>query len=326
MGLNISRGRERRIGFTLIELLVVIAIIAILIALLLPAVQQAREAARRTQCKNNLKQIGLAMHNYHDTSNTFPPGVIDPLASCTIIRGAQFWGGMVFLLPMIEQAPLYNQLNPGGTCGLPDPNTLFPLLTGQQLLKTPIASFRCPSDAGEDLNQFYSVDVSGTRHSFTSSNYIVSEQVGFVNSRTRIRDFLDGTSNTFLHGERALKREPVGKRQTGAIAWGRSPTSDAAWKFRVNWPINFPNPTTSNSNGIGADDGCVRHNLSSQHTGGCHMLMGDGAVRFVSDNIGTNPTVQVTTTCVGMNTNQAGSGYTLQNLFFLNDGQPVGEF
>src|SRR5579872_5730558 len=100
-----SKGQpDDRRGFTLIELLVVIAIIAVLVALLLPAVQQAREAARRVQCKNNLKQLGLALHNYHDvTSNTFPPGYVN-----TNSDGG--WGWMSMLLPHLDQGPLYNML------------------------------------------------------------------------------------------------------------------------------------------------------------------------------------------------------------------------
>ncbi|MFG0295400.1 MAG: DUF1559 domain-containing protein, partial [Maioricimonas sp. JB045] len=105
---------SRRRGFTLIELLVVIAIIAILVALLLPAVQQAREAARRSQCKNNLKQIGLALHNYHDTHGSFPPGYIARYVSATDPASAETgpgfaWGTMI--LPFLDQSPTYNQLN-----------------------------------------------------------------------------------------------------------------------------------------------------------------------------------------------------------------------
>jgi prepilin-type N-terminal cleavage/methylation domain-containing protein len=111
--------KSKRSGFTLIELLVVIAIIAVLIALLLPAVQQAREAARRSQCKNNLKQIGLALHNYHDMANSFPIGV----NSSFIGTGGQRWGVSFWtlLLPYLDQAPVYNQFSfngpsPGYTC------------------------------------------------------------------------------------------------------------------------------------------------------------------------------------------------------------------
>ncbi len=108
---------RRRLGFTLIELLVVIAIIAILIALLLPAVQQAREAARRTQCRNNLKQIGLALHNYHDVFNTFPPGYVAKIANnkTSSERSMFAWGALI--LPYIEQGNLYQVLDPGNPLG-----------------------------------------------------------------------------------------------------------------------------------------------------------------------------------------------------------------
>src|SRR5689334_25410189 len=104
----------RRRAFTLIELLVVIAIIAVLIALLLPAVQQAREAARRTQCKNNLKQIGLALHNYHDTFRLFPPGYVDRNGNPNLTPDNDLgpgWGWAAFLLPYIDQSPLYSPIN-----------------------------------------------------------------------------------------------------------------------------------------------------------------------------------------------------------------------
>ncbi len=116
----------KRTGFTLIELLVVIAIIAILIALLLPAVQQAREAARRSQCKNNLKQIGLAMHNYHEIYQTFPPGIVSVTnaAGPCVSNGNNTWGWGTYLLPQMDQAPMFQQLAPNG-CQLPAATTVF---------------------------------------------------------------------------------------------------------------------------------------------------------------------------------------------------------
>ena len=107
----------KRRGFTLIELLVVIAIIAVLVSLLLPAVQQAREAARRTQCRNNLKQIGLAMHNYEGTFGSFPPGYLGATTNCSMIRNgvapnvAQGWGWGTFILPFVDQANVYSAMN-----------------------------------------------------------------------------------------------------------------------------------------------------------------------------------------------------------------------
>src|SRR5262245_45950852 len=143
--------RSRRPAFTLIELLVVIAIIAVLIALLLPAVQQAREAARRTQCKNNLKQIGLAYHNYHDTHNCLPPqgetnGFVD--SASMNVTPKPVWGWSTYVLPFIDQAPLFNQLNPGPTSltAAVQSNTLYPLV------QTMLPVYRCPSDTGQLLN------------------------------------------------------------------------------------------------------------------------------------------------------------------------------
>ncbi|HQX50187.1 MAG TPA: DUF1559 domain-containing protein [Planctomycetaceae bacterium] len=144
--------RSKR-GFTLIELLVVIAIIAILIALLLPAVQQAREAARRTQCKNNLKQIGLALHNYHDTHSVFPVGQMRSDSSA-IQCNSVGWSGMI--LPYIEQAPLYNTINWSkfGVNFTGSTSTTTEWTDGgvmQAALQTMIPAFRCPS-SGDPAN------------------------------------------------------------------------------------------------------------------------------------------------------------------------------
>ena len=124
-------------GFTLIELLVVIAIIAVLIALLLPAVQQAREAARRTQCKNNLKQIGLALHNYHDNFSALPPGWIGVTGTVTDVYGMNGWGWGSKILPQIDQANLYNTMNFSVKMESPA-NALARVV--------PLAAFRCASD------------------------------------------------------------------------------------------------------------------------------------------------------------------------------------
>ena len=138
---------RRRSAFTLIELLVVIAIIAVLIALLLPAVQQAREAARRSQCKNNLKQFGLALHNYHDTHQTLPYGMEGREGGS---GGNWTWGSLI--LSQVDQAPLANSLLVGSTsfsvaCGN---------ATKVALMKTPLSLFRCPSDTGLPVNGYTS--------------------------------------------------------------------------------------------------------------------------------------------------------------------------
>jgi prepilin-type N-terminal cleavage/methylation domain-containing protein/prepilin-type processing-associated H-X9-DG protein len=307
--------KNRSAGFTLIELLVVIAIIAVLIALLLPAVQQAREAARRSQCKNNLKQIGLAMQTYHDGARTFPPGVFDPPPGCNpAVPNASRWGGMVPLLPFIDLAPLYKDLNPVNHClALPAPGTAF---NGKTYLQQPMPAFVCPSDDGPVVNSYHA--------SYTKSNYPVSEQLANPNTSVKIEHIKDGTANTFMHGERRLDvTAPVGQRYSGAIVWGRSTVTDAGWKFRVAWPINYPSPVTSTTNATSGDAGCVRHAVSSAHAGGAHFLMCDGTVRFVNQNIGHNPVAQTPTVCSAP---VAGPGFVYQNLFFINDKNPVADF
>jgi prepilin-type processing-associated H-X9-DG protein len=306
---------------------VVIAIIAILVALLLPAVQQAREAARRSSCKNNLKQIGLAMHNYHETHGAFPPGIVDRLGNwsdrCSFMSNGdplpnndfRAWGWGTFLLPFLEQPALYEQLNPNG-CRMPNAEAIYPGLGA--LLQTPLSIYRCPSDGGDDIINYH--------QNYTTSNYPISFQIGFPNSRVRFRDIEDGTSNTFMHAERRFKRDPDGDRYTGAMAWGRSNNTDAAYHFRSGPQINY-RPTPHTNGGFGTDPGCVRHVVSSPHTGGSHFLMCDGAVRFVSENIAYNPLAfNPAGPCLGTNVNLAGPGFIYQNLFFRNDGNPIGEF
>ncbi|MFG0335767.1 MAG: DUF1559 domain-containing protein [Maioricimonas sp. JB049] len=316
--------RAARSGFTLIELLVVIAIIAILIALLLPAVQQAREAARRSTCKNNLKQFGLAMHNYHDTHGVFPIGFVGRPGSgwqCSQMSNGDpppdndynSWGWGTYILPFIDQAPLYNALQPDG-CRMPNSDALF---NGEMLLRQTLPVYTCPSDVGPATNPFF--------HNYSKSNYVVNEQFSNTNTSVRMRDVLDGTSNTLLIAERRLRPDPAGQRFGGAMIWGRANTSDASNKLRVNFPINTPTATTSNS-GFSGDSGCTRHGASSTHVGGAHFLMADGAVRFISENIAHNPAAGSTSTCLGMNVNMAGQGFVYQNLFFMADGYPVGEF
>jgi prepilin-type N-terminal cleavage/methylation domain-containing protein len=199
---------RRRTAFTLIELLVVIAIIAVLIALLLPAVQQAREAARRSQCKNNLKQVGLALHNYHDTHNVLPPAFFTQHG----------WTSTTFLLPYLDQAPMYNRLNVNGPINLADASILA-------LAKTPLPVFLCPSspETAPDANPDIAVVVNSTTYRIAVSNYlpISGNQdirctttsvngIFYMNSRTQFRDITDGMSNTFAFSERITKDYHVG--------------------------------------------------------------------------------------------------------------------
>ena len=299
----------RRPGFTLIELLVVIAIIAVLIALLLPAVQQAREAARRTQCKNNLKQIGLALYNYHSTHGVFPPGGIG-YGWCEVSAsrpGTPFImniHGFSLILPYMEQMSIYDNLDfesamqgldHGGCCGRAgntegivsvDPANNAAMLSMQN------PAFLCPSDNGNPwlgTGTTYGIDAgqggakanydliaqrSLSCNSWTHQN-VRSRRMFGENSSTKIGDVTDGTTNTLMVGETTLE-----------VANG----SGTAWGYR-GWVmtgidlqttgINEWNITTAGEVQVGNVDSWGQ--AASLHTGGAHFALGDGSVRFLSE-------------------------------------------
>jgi prepilin-type N-terminal cleavage/methylation domain-containing protein len=330
-------------GFTLIELLVVIAIIAILIALLLPAVQQAREAARRTQCKNNLKQLGLAVHNYHDVFRTIPNGEIYDLVmhrSTSVPADRQrrtAWAWGVFLLPYLDQANLQAQLNPLG----PGPDGTFLPKAGSPLWRIPQPMFICPSDAASNINPYW--------RSFTpvsKSNYVPNRPVwaaGYHPQEWRqpikFRDILDGTSNTLLMGERAQGRKPF---PSGGGIWLGRTGSASALNGQASWPPNTPLPAAVDLAAVAAGNSAIngrndplgtRSAFTSRHVGGIQVVLFDGSVRFISENIDSviswphgrclndwNMDTHRTCTSVG-DTNRV-----WQNLGRPRDGNPIGEF
>lgn len=256
------RTSKTKNGFTLVELLVVIAIIGILVALLLPAVQAAREAARRTQCTNNLKQIGLAIHSYHDTYGNLPPAFnnFHPLGSDDVR-----WGWATYILPFIEENILFDLLDIENQTGLTP--------TAENGLQTQLSAYRCPSDDGPDLNPNFKR--SGAE--LATSNYIISEGIaGFVDKHNtyRFAQITDGTSNTMLVGERD------GTVGVAAVWPGRSRTSSST-SFRVTWKINLsenPDPTDNWND-------CKRFALTSVHPGVVNVVLCDGSVRLLSDDI-----------------------------------------
>ncbi|MDR3621984.1 MAG: DUF1559 domain-containing protein [Paludisphaera borealis] len=227
-----SQSRSR--GFTLIELLVVIAIIAVLIALLLPAVQSAREAARRAQCVNNLKQIGLAMHNYHQSIGSFPIG--NSVAYGAV--GAQYnwgtFGHLPMLLPYMEQTPVYNAINFNWTAwvvvsGQPDYNS-----TANNAI---IAAFLCPSDgnAGRDYkNSYHGSFGTGTNPWATTTNGVFTPQAKEV----KISDLTDGTSNTISHVEAltTTSTQPKARFRGGVSGLGLTSDTTVLPDARMNLP------------------------------------------------------------------------------------------
>lgn len=317
-GIHLPPARGRT-GFTLIELLVVIAIIAILIALLLPAVQQAREAARRTQCRNHLKQIGLALHNYHDTVRAFP--LAAPVGSRPNWR--------VFLLPYLDQAPLYQSLNIDGTGfyahSPPGPPPGFP---GNEMLRNQkIPTYECPSSVNHSfLNASGNSHLSMTVHyvgisgalpdPIQRANVCTGSAVPLVSGAQscnsgllvpfeskRIRDCTDGTSNTIIVAEQSGRVNNEDRSSNPLGAWHGIPNlNQADWNAGTPLPltesVGFPYPSgittvryAPNAFRISGAPGAANSQLSfntvlnSQHTGGIHVLLADGSVRFLQDNI-----------------------------------------
>lgn len=369
-------------GFTLIELLVVIAIIAILIALLLPAVQQAREAARRSQCKNNLKQIGLSLMNYHDVHGSFAPGVIVNAGHAAVtgppqsVRAARpapagvssFLSWTYHILPFFDQGPLFKKF---------DSKIDFRAVPNAALSKTILTAMRCPSDSGPD-------QANGGAEDMGVSNYLGNYGVGMpdddvhplsvqgifgANTRTRIRDVRDGMSNVFLVAERrnpgvcgtwtaaggppntpdelggcsfwaaaagaadsSATAEPANKQAptptaagdlalyqilgttrsgitgiqklTGNLS-GAGVTTNTQWASGAEGTIKI-NRTLYNANTVAGDfANATTVGFGSSHTGGMQAVLGDGTVRFLSENI---------------------DGTIYENLSRKADGKTLGEF
>ena len=269
-----------RRAFTLIELLVVIAIIAILIALLVPAVQKVRAAAARTHCQNNLKQIGLAHHSYHDAFKTLPPGWLTTPA----VQQNPGWGWGTLILPFIEQQTIFDALKPDltGKTAMPAPNT-------NPLFLATISTYICPIDMGPEINASMN---TGANSGYAKSNYTINREVcgpdvNNVPALMSLPRILDGTSNTILAGERE------NFWTTGAVWPGRT-NSTASFEGRPGTRMNAKmgdgiTPPPLPQDPFAGDNNCARLSWGSLHLGGSNFLFADGSVRFIDESIETDP-------------------------------------
>ncbi|SIO07576.1 prepilin-type N-terminal cleavage/methylation domain-containing protein/prepilin-type processing-associated H-X9-DG domain-containing protein [Singulisphaera sp. GP187] len=301
-------------AFTLIEVLVVVAIIGLLVAILLPAVQAARESARRLQCTNNLKQVGIALHAYHDTTRMLPAGVVFGKSWTENSAPASGWGWACAILNGLEQSAIYNAINFHQPLAMIDAN--------HSVIQLRVSSFLCPSsyDDGPASSGFIKSNIVGLNQ-LAPSQYVASSgeiftgakaagkggkriQVSdgngvlFVDSHVGLRDVSDGLSSTLLIGERS--------RKVADATWVGVGSPSALFCTKVSWPVracvpavfmvlgrtgppsdfylgDFQSTSTPNAPNSGPDG------FSSAHNDGCNFLLCDGSVRFIKSGIA--PTV-----------------------------------
>ena len=319
--------RQRRVGrpavhqpatpaFTLVEVLVVIAIIGMLLALLLPAVQAAREAARRVQCQNNLKQIGLALHNHEAAWRHFPSAIEDKVTTAfpSVAARNYRWSALAMLTPYLEQSAIYNRLNLNVPMYCPPqfpPWYVHP--DNVEAVACDVSTFRCPNDYGQRVVKEFGPTnyVACYRRGGSSGTYVNADGVFYVDSKTRAADITDGLSNTLMFSESLagtgvpdipladalaagqakevmvrLTAVPLSEPACGDTTKPVSHFRDQSWADGLAWSSGYnhwrgPNsPIPDCCSFLGAWKAA-----RSRHPGGVNALRGDGAVTFISDTI-----------------------------------------
>ena len=310
-----------RRGFTLIELLVVIAIIAILVALLLPAVQQAREAARRTQCKNNLKQLGLAIHNYHDTHGCLPIADVDGTVNAVSAHAR--------LLPYLEQTNLYTRVD--FNVPYDHPNNAVPRATELPVFRCPSYPTRLPAAIGGRNNYYWNAGNGIVMYATGAAGQPNPNGIIYHNKRYRFNDITDGLSNKSAMAEKLTGdgNNGVSTPRVDTYRPGTYPNNAAEATLQCNaanvndlsqqgysnvggpWLQQYHSTNQYNHvlppNGRSCmfPPGRIATTANSQHTGGVQLVLCDGSVRFVSENLDIG---------------------TWRNLGSIDGGEIVGEF
>lgn len=312
-----SSKQRYRFGFTLIELLVVIAIIAILIALLLPAVQQAREAARRSTCKNNMKQLGLALHNYHETHRCFPSGSIS--AGAINVNSSTFCSSpnaearapwTVMILPLLDEANRYNTFNFEGR--FTTSSNVPGVTANNDAFKLGLNKYQCPSSpnsgAGVNNLDYYGVQGGGPTPACSNQS---GGRVFYINgmmyhhSNTKIRDVTDGLTNTFMLAESKYGLNPKSRSDGIHAGWAAGTKIDTSGNTYTLVAAQLQINSVAGHAGDHDTINQFSRLFGSFHVGGCHVTLGDGSVRFISENLDLN---------------------TYHLLAQRADGQVVGEF
>ena len=279
---SLSATRRTSRGFTLIELLVVIAIIAVLIALLLPAVQQAREAARRTQCKNNLMQIGIALQNYLMAHDVLPPGCSNATGPIQSVESTDEYqmGWIAQILPYLEQMNAYRHIDFEKSVYAPE---------NAPVRAHFINTLQCPSDPAVRSSTAASTHYYGVHNDYEAPIDVDQNGVMFLNSSVRYEDILDGGSSTIFVVESQMYGDLgwiTGTRSSlkNGVIWVNAATPDAVPVYGNHTRASSTAQLREEMNALKSTLGAVG-GPSSSHVGGYHVVMGDGAIRFISNNI-----------------------------------------